>query len=211
MIRALVLCDDPWHPAATIRAGLRALEDSYAFDWLERSEDWSAERMDRYPIVVLAKSNTISPTDHTPWVTPEVEAAFQQYVERGNGLLAIHSGTAGYTESSTLRPLLGGVFVRHPAQCAVTVTPRAGHAMVAGVDAFTAHDEHYMMALDDAAADVFLTTSSEHGEQPGGWTRSVGAGRVCVLTPGHNLPVWTTPAYERMIRNALAWVSKSDE
>lgn len=207
MMRVLVICDDPWHPAMTVRAGLRALEDQYAFDWLERAEDWSAERMKPYPVVVLAKSNTVSATDHAPWVTPETEAAFGAYVRRGNGLLAIHGGSAGYTDESTLRPLLGGAFVRHPAQCTVTVTPHAGHPMVAGMDAFSAHDEHYLMALDDHDADVFLSTSSEHGLQPGGWTRREGDGRVCVLTPGHNLPVWTTPAYETLIRNALRWTA----
>lgn len=207
MIRVLVICDDPWHPAAMVRAGLQPFEEQYSFDWLERMEDWSAERMEPYPVVILARSNTVSPSDTAPWVTPEIEAAFGEYVRRGNGLLAIHGGTAGYTDESTLRPLLGGAFVRHPAQCAVTVTPRAGHPMVAGADTFTEHDEHYLMVLDDAEADVFLTTTSEHGEQPGGWTRTEGAGRVCILTPGHNLPVWTTLSFQALLGNALAWVA----
>lgn len=204
-MRVLVICDDPWHPAATIRAGLQALDGEYSFDWIERTEDWSAERMAEYPVVLLAKSNTMSATDPSPWITEEIQGAFRSYVQRGNGLLAIHGGTAGYTDVSTLRDVLGGVFERHPAQCAVTVTPRAGHPLVAGANAFTAHDEHYLMTLDDTEADVFLTTTSEHGDQPGGWTRPEGAGRVCVLTPGHNLPVWLAPDYQTIIRNALRW------
>jgi len=62
-----------------------------------------------------------------------------------------------------------------------------------------------MMALDDAEADVFLTTSSEHGDQPGGWTRTEGVGRVCVLTPGHNLEVWLAPPFQRLLERALRW------
>jgi len=89
----------------------------------------------------------------------------------------------------------------------VTVQPIDRHPLTAGSSAFTLQDEHYFMALDDDQADVFLTTVSEHGQQPGGWRRTAGEGRVCVLTPGHNLPVWEHPAYQALIVNALDWVS----
>jgi type 1 glutamine amidotransferase len=77
--------------------------------------------------------------------------------------------------------------------------------MTSGSEPFTLVDEHYFMTLDDAGADVFLTTESEHGRQPGGWTRTVDAGRVCVLCPGHNLEVWLHPSYQSLIYNALRW------
>ena len=96
----------------------------------------------------------------------------------------------------------------HPAQCPVTVEPVAGHPLTQGSVRFTAKDEHYFMALDDTQADVFLTTTSEHGTQPAGWTRTEGGGRVCVLTPGHNVEVWLHPAYQALIRNGLHWCGK---
>lgn len=202
----LVLCDDKWHPAATPRAGLGALPTKdFAFDWIENAHDWSAVRMATYPTVILTKSNNVSATDTTPWMTDAVQQAFADYVRQGGGLLAIHSGTAEYRETVVLRKLLGGVFEHHPKQCPVTVTPKPGHTLTAGATAFTLKDEHYFMALDDANADVFLTSSSEHGEQPAGWTRTEGAGRVCVLTPGHNVEIWLEPAYQTLITNAIQW------
>jgi type 1 glutamine amidotransferase len=117
------------------------------------------------------------------------------------------SGLAGYDQLMVLRGLMGGVFIRHPPQCPVTVEPRAGHALAAGGATFTVADEHYFIDLDDDQADVFLTTASEHGTQPGGWTRTEGAGRVCVLTPGHNVEVWLDPSYQVIIQNALRWVT----
>lgn len=210
-MRALVLCDDYWHPARTARAGLAPLEDAgCAFDWIEHAGDWSAERMATYPLVVLTKSNNVSSEDRSPWVTPQVEAAFLAYVRGGGGLLAIHSGTAEYRDLPALRGLLGGVFASHPPQCPVTVEPHTGHPLTAGSEPFTLVDEHYIMDLDDAGADVFLTTRSEHGTQPGGWTRHEGDGRVCVLTPGHNLPVWLHPSYQALIHNALRWCGKTE-
>lgn len=205
-MQALVLCDDYWHPARTPRAGLAPLAAAdLAFAWIENAKDWSAARMAAYPVVVLTKSNNVSATDRRPWLTEAVQAAFQEYVRGGNGLLVIHSGAAEVQPLPVLRGLLGGAFNHHPPQCPVTVEPQADHFLTAGITPFTVFDEHYIMDLDDVGAQVFLTTRSEHGPQPGGWRRSEGAGRVCVLTPGHNLDVWLHPSYQAVIRNALHW------
>jgi len=206
-MHALVLCDDYWHPAAVAREGLDRLEaeGEFAFDWIEDANEWSAERMAGYPVAVLVKSNNVSAADRTPWMTPEAENAFLEYVRAGKGLLVVHSGSAGYKETPVLRALMGGVFDQHPPQCMVTVQPQAGHPLTAGSDPFTAKDEHYFMLLDDAEAEVYLTTTSEHGTQPGGWTRMEGEGRVCMLTPGHNVEVWLHPSFQALLGNALRW------
>jgi type 1 glutamine amidotransferase len=207
-MRVLVLCDDFWHPASTPQQGLAALGNcGFEFDILENALDWSAEKMAAYPLVLLAKSNNISSTDQTNWASEETQEAFKAYVGQGNGLLVVHSGLAGYQQALTLRALIGGVFTHHPAQCPVTIQPQAGHALTRGANAFTLIDEHYFVDLDDAAAHVFLTTTSENGAQPGGWTRTVGKGRVCVLTPGHNLEVWLHPSFQTLLLNALQWCS----
>lgn len=206
-MHTLVLCDDYYHPARVPRAGLAPLAErgEFSFDWIEHAGAWSAERMAAYPLVLLAKSNNLSAADRTPWVTPAVAEAFCAYVRAGGGLLAIHSGTADYGGVPALRDLLGGVFARHPKQCPVTVTPRAAHPLAAGSAPFTLVDEHYFMEMSDPGVEVFLTSSSEHGEQPAGWVRAEGAGRVAVLTPGHNLEVWLQPSYQALIENALRW------
>ena len=194
-MQTLVLCDDYWHPARVPREGLSRLQDEgFTFDWLEDARDWSAERMAAYPLVILTKSNHISSADKTGWMTDEVQSAFADYVRKGKGLLAIHSGTAGYQEMYILRSLLGGVFTHHPEQCAVTIELQTNHPLTTGISPFTIKDEHYFMAMYDSQIDIFMMTRSEHGEQPAGWRRTEGAGRVAVLTPGHNLEVWLHPS-----------------
>jgi len=210
-MRVLVICDDRWHPAATARAGLGALgECGFEFDWIENADEWSAERMAGYPVVLFAKSDNVSAADQRSWVTQEVQQAFVEYVREGHGLLVMHSGTV-YAQHPTLRSLIGGVFTHHPKQCPVTVEPQQGHPLTAGSAPFTLVDEHYMIELDDAQADVYMTTTSEHGTQPGGWTRTEGQGRVCVLTPSHNVEVWQHPSFQALTINALRWCSTTSE
>lgn len=210
-IKTLVLCDDYWHPARVPREGLSLLHDQgFTFDWIEDAHDWSTERMAEYPLVILTKSNNISSSDPSGWMTNEVQSAFADYVVKGNGLLAIHSGTAEYQDALVLRNLLGGVFAHHPDQCAVSLIPQADHPLTVGVAPFTVTDEHYFMSMQDPYADVFLTSHSEHGEQPAGWKREVGKGRVAVLTPGHNLDVWLHPSYQSLLFNTIQWCSGND-
>ena len=210
-MNVLVLCGDRWHAPEIAREGLGALVgDEFAFDWIENTSDWSPDLMQHYAVVILTKSNNVSATDPQPWMSEDIQAAFADHVGRGNGMLAIHSGTAEYADTPVLRGLLGGVFDHHPEQCPVTMTPRPGHPLCDGSTPFTLKDEHYFMVMDDPQVDVFLTSSSVHGEQPAAWRRHVGRGRVAVLTPGHNLDVWLHPSFQALLVNVLRWCGNAE-
>ena len=210
-VKLLVFCDDLYHPGATVRTGLAPLAAAgFEFDWVEDASNWAATSLEAYPAALLSKSNVCTPTDKTPWLGPGTESAFLDHVRRGGGLVVIHSGTASYADVAPVRAVTGGTFLSHPPPCAISMMPKVGHPLTVGVpEPFVIRDEHYQMALDDAHADVFLRSVSEHGEQPAGWTRSEGAGRVCVLTPGHFPKVWLHPSFQQLIVNALHWVTHS--
>lgn len=200
----LALLDDLWHPGVIPRVGLKSID---GFEWLENGREWSEDVLAGRAGVVLAKANNVSVADKEPWADDETGAAFTRYVESGGGLLVVHSGASGYQDLPAMRGLPAGAFAHHPPQCPVTVEPVEGHLLCEGVTPFTETDEHYFMHFDDPAADVFLHTRSEHGEQPAGWTRMVGSGRVCVLTPGHTLSMWMHPSFQRLLGNCWRWVT----
>src|SRR5512139_3578997 len=103
-MNVLVLCDDRWHPAKIVRQGLDYLpQHGFSLDWVENAAGWNPAVLVSYPVVILSKSNNNSSSDETPWMEDPVQAAFAQYVRRGGGLLAIHSGTAGYASAPLLR------------------------------------------------------------------------------------------------------------
>jgi hypothetical protein len=130
--------------------------------------------------------------DKEPWITPEVEEAFLEYVRAGGGLLVVHSGTV-IQELPTMRRLVGGTFTHHPPKCDVTVTPQGYHPITVNVEPFTVFDEHYFMETDDPEAHHFLTTTSESGRgvaAPG--VSNAAAQRVALVCAGIALSL--TPA-----------------
>lgn len=211
-MKILVLCGDHWHPARTPWEGLSAVAGNlFTFDWVETAHDWSPERLKLSQVVILTKSAHVSDQNQTGWLTDDIQVAIVDYVSKGKGLLAIHSGVVGYDQVPGLQSLLGGTFTHHPRQCPVTIEPLQGHPLSHGVAPATLIDEHYFIALHDPQVDVYMTTRSEHGDQPGAWRRTAGAGRVAVMTPGHNLPVWQHPAFQGLLLNTLRWCGKLDD
>lgn len=205
--RVLVLAGDQWHSGRIVGKSLAALgDDRFDFEFAAPDADLPAEHLNHFDAVVLAKANHRGESDRGPWVTPAAESALRTFVRSGHGLFFIHGGNS-YGSVPAIRGLAGGAFLRHPDQCPVTLEPVSTHALAAGVNAFTERDEHYMMTVDAADAEIFLRSQSQHGVQPAGWTRTEGAGRVCVLTPGHNEGVWLNPEFQKLLRNGLAWLA----
>lgn len=209
-MHVLVFCDDRWHLASVVKSGLEPLmNEGFEFVFKENMIDLTMDLLEQFPVIILAKSNNFSSTDTTEWATEEAQKIFESYVQNGGGLLAVHSGTAGYREASIIRGILGGVFTHHPEQCPVTLEAVGEHAITDGFEPFTLRDEHYFMEIDNDDLCVFLTSISQHGEQPAGWTRTHGKGKVCVLTHGHNLNVWLHPSFQLLLRNSLNWLVKA--
>ena len=101
----------------------------------------------------------------------------------------------------------GSDYVGHPPQCGVTVRPSGTHPVTAGISPFTVRDEHYMIDVFAPDAKVILTSSSdtEAGTQTAGYVRTMGKGRFCCLTPGHNLAVYEMADFLKLLRQAIRW------
>ena len=219
-MKVAVVCHDIYHPAGIIRQGIEALNaPGVEWDFILDTTEWSHANFETYDIILLTKGNSRSDVDFTHWLTPEIEQGFVDFVEGGRSLLVIHSGTVGYKNQPVFLNLVGGVFARHPEQCDVTVEtidvagewgPVSYEATDPEAGPFTLRDEHYFVDLAGSGHEFFLKSTSTNGTQPAGWTRRQGAGRVCVLTPGHNVEVWLHPEYQRRIVAALNWCRGED-
>lgn len=221
MNKILVLCDDIWHPAEVIEKGFSSFkEKKYRFDFVKAAKDiLTLEMLEEYPLIICCKSNNITSANSAPWfestVTEVMSDEFQGYVKQGGAFLSVHSGNAFTGDDDEVKKyteFVGNRFLTHPPRCRVTLKKQKEHPIMNGVEeVFDIRDEHYQIEMLSEDADIFLNSVSENGGiQVAGYTREIGAGRLCVLTPGHTLSVWQNESFQKILLNAIAWCLKED-
>lgn len=217
MVNVLLLCDDLWHPVEVIKRGIEDLQNKeFYFDIVCTAKDiLTPEFISNYPVIVNCKGGAISAANSDPWfedgVTEVGIKEFADYVKAGGGFLSVHAGNTVGLETREYVDFVGNNFAGHPPRCEVQVTVEKEHPVTEGVTDFVIRDEHY--ALCDLAEDidVFLKASSEKGgTQIAGYTRELGEGRICVLTPGHTLGVWQDENFRKLLFNAIRWAMRKD-
>ena len=224
-MRVLLICDDYWHPGQVPIDGVAPLQgQGFQFDVISDAKDFKPEALSGYPVVLLAKSDQVSQEDKSSWKTEAVQKAFITYVEGGGGLLAVHSGIVGCKENFGLEALIGCKLTYHPHDCPVAVQPLKPHPVTRDVGAFCETDEHYRLEILSPDVDILAAsysppqgTADKYEEDPynntpawicpAAYIRTQGKGRVCVLTPGHLLPVWLNPQFQLTLANALRWAA----
>lgn len=218
MVNVLVLCDDVWHPVEVIERGLADVQDQeFHFDIVCTAKDiLTPEYISKYPVIMNCKGNSISAANKEPWfedgVTEVGVKEFAEYVKAGGGFLSVHAGnTVGLGNNQAYVDFVGNNFVTHPPRCEVKVTVEKEHPITEGVKDFIIRDEHYELGEFADDIDVFLKASSEKGgTQIAGYTRELGNGKICVLTPGHTLSVWQNEMFRRLLFNAIRWAMKQE-
>lgn len=222
MQKILVICDDVWHPAEVIEKGLEPLgKEKYEFEFVKAAKDiLTPEMIEEYPLIICCKSNNVTSGNPAPWfentVTEVMGGEFRSYVERGGSFLSVHSGNVFMGDGDGVREyteFVGNRFLSHPLRCSVTLQKVKDHPIMCGIEEqFDIRDEHYQMEILAEDADIFLTSVSEKGGvQTAGYTREIGKGRLCVLTPGHTLSVWQNRQFQNLFLNAVDWCLEGKE
>ncbi|MEU5554374.1 ThuA domain-containing protein [Micromonospora sp. NPDC047793] len=167
-------------------------------------------------------------------ITGEQVAGLAAAVVAGTGLTGWHGGIVdSFRASSDYLHLMGGQFAVHPGvePCArgggeqdsflphsVTITDLGrNHPITAGIEDFDLVTEQYWVLHDDLI-DVLATTT--HPTQawhpwhrpvtsPAIWTRTWGAGRIVVTTPGHSLDVLEHTAVRTVIERGMLWATRT--
>lgn len=166
-------------------------------------------------------------------ISDEQVAGLTAAVRAGTGFAGWHGGIAdSFRHSADYLQLVGGQFVAHPSkpsqQCTgepsdsflphtVTIRPEAAdHPVVAGLADFELETEQYWVLTDGYDEVLATTTHPAREDQPWSreitcaavWTRSWGAGRVFVATPGHSLDVLEQPTVRTLVERGLLWASR---
>lgn len=216
MIRVLVISGDYWHPTEVIHRGLSELPDAadFDFDFMTDAKDMLyPEMLDNYDVIVNAKMDVINEGNTHEWfqqdVTEVMPSALRAWIEKGNGFMALHGGSAFHEgDKSGYVDMIGCYFVTHPPRCEIQMTIDAEHPITKDVPPFTYRDEHYQLTPTADDLTILATAHSPAGgDQIGAYVRPMGKGRLCMLAPGHILQTFRNPAYQKMISNALHWLA----
>lgn len=220
-MKILFVCDDIWHPADVIERGLKSMDcEELKFDLVKTAKDiLSPSFVRRYDVLVNAAGGSINAANNAPWFEPGVTEfgpeEFREYVAGGGGLVVLHAGlTIGGPQNPVpaYTQVVGSYFTGHPPREMTHVSITEENEITRGAGDFSERDEHYQIALTaDDAAPFLKTTSGHGGTTVSGYTRRFGKGRVAVLTPGHTLAVWENQNYQRLVKNAIRWVSRTDD
>ena len=216
-MKVLWIYDDIWHPAEVIDRGLLSFPPrfrNYEIDRVCTAKDiLTPEMLKEYPVILCAKGNAINAANSAPWfeegVTEVMPEDFADYIRNGGGFVSLHASNTFMKDTCPgMTDLIGCSYVSHPPRCLTKVYPAANtnHPVVSGVEPFEERDEHYILDYSCDDMDVFLKSSSESGgERIAGYTRMIGKGRLCSLTPGHTLALWQNPNFQTLVMNAIDW------
>lgn len=179
-----------------LRQGLSALPDCR----IDR-----AASLEALPGLPLADYDGMVLYMHHEALSDAAFRALDDFVQRGGGLLAVHSASASFKEHDGYYDLLGGRFVEHGAIEPYRVEPALRNDPIfAGIPAFTIRDELYRHEwLDDVR--VRFTVSVDGEREPVVWTRACGEGRVCYAAPGHTASSMHNPRMRTVLRRGLLW------
>ncbi|HEX3779883.1 MAG TPA: ThuA domain-containing protein [Pseudonocardiaceae bacterium] len=147
---------------------------------------------------------------------PEQQQALADAVAHGKGLLALHASCVLSAEEAdrAMVDLLGCRYLSHGPghhEGTYAVHVDGEHPITSGVGDFSLFDEYYVVELSDPGVRVLAWRDAEGGTEPVLYVREHGAGRVCYLALGHDMRAWGEPMFQRLVRQAIRWVSRADE
>lgn len=139
-------------------------------------------------------------------------AGFEAALERGIGILAVHSAASTLPELPAFGHALGARWVPgvswHPPIGDALVHIVGAHPIAAGLADFTAFDERYSgLRLDDVIEPI-----AEHEEEgmrhPLIWARELGHSRLVYDALGHDARSYESTAHRELLARALDWLSR---
>lgn len=185
-------------------------DQSFAVDATEDEAAFTRTNLARYQVVVFLSTsgNVLNDTGQT---------AFQEFVEKGGGFVAIHAAIAGQVATEGdwgwYAEALCAEFANHKAiEQAIVRIEDSGNPSVAHLPlAWSRTDEWYNFARTprgQAHVIAALDESSFHGgtmgsDHPVVWCRRMGQGRIWYTALGHTEASYTEPAFIQHILGGI--------
>ena len=202
MIPILYVSSGLTHPSLPARLAVQsALAASQRFALSRVSS------LERLPFLNLDHIQAMVLYIHHKTISESALDCLERFLQRGGGLLGIHSVSASFKTEPRFHALLGGRFDKHGPVETFSVQPGlVEDEIFSARGLFALRDERYLHKL---VGDVRVHYASLSGgdPEPFVWTRRHGAGRVCYCAAGHTLEGVRHPAVQRILIEGLTWAA----
>lgn len=180
----------PWLSIKLFRSGVNM---TYASDLAAVTD----ENLGKYDGLIIYANYNELPKDK--------EAVLQRFVEKGKGLIPLHSASGCFRDSEWYVRTIGGAFESHKTGTFKNTIVDRSHPVMAGIDEFETWDETYVHK--NLNPDIIVLGERIDGErrEPYTWVRTEGKSRVFYTAYGHEDKTWTNIGFLNLVRNGVLW------
>ncbi|MFC9558884.1 ThuA domain-containing protein [Agromyces sp. NPDC056965] len=212
---------DPWHHHSETSAVLAELvaEAGFTVDVADEVDESLASLPDDVALIVVNAGDPYAPTpDGATDVVPEASvlaaanAALERAIDRGVGILAVHTAAASLHDYPAYERALGARWIRdsswHPPIGEAAVHIVGNHAIADGLEDFTVFDERYTdFRLDDVIEPI---AEHEHDgvRHPLVWAREFGRSRLVYDALGHDGRSYGSAGHLALLAASLDWLAR---
>jgi uncharacterized protein len=169
---------------------------------------------------VANKYNAIVFYDSWKTITEDEKVGYYKLLMSGVGIVFMHHALVSYQDWPQFIDIIGGKYQKERFKGDTTnlsdfkhdiwmrVKVSQDHPITVGLNDFDIFDEGYMNFAILPTVTPILNTVNEHSDPVIGWSHFVMKSRVVYLMPGHNKSGLTNIDYQRIIFNAINWVSE---
>ncbi|MCU1326115.1 MAG: rane-bound dehydrogenase protein, partial [Bryobacterales bacterium] len=172
-------------------------KEGFNFSWASDPTDLNASNLGKY--------DTLMVYGNFESLTPAQERALTAFVESGKGLVAVHSASDSFRNSTAWAHLLGGQHESHQPGTVSAAVTQVQHPVTREVAPFETTDEAYTHKGLSSDRTVLMDRTSGTKREPVTWARTQGKGRVVYTALGHDEPTWQKPEFQALIRGAILW------
>ncbi|MBA4408655.1 MAG: ThuA domain-containing protein [Bacteroidota bacterium] len=143
--------------------------------------------------------------------------SYHKLLNTGNGLVFLHHSLASYQQWDEFKTIIGGKYheeqnipasstYQHEVNFRVKITDPK-HPVTKGVTDFEIFDEVY--GNTEVLPEVMPLLFTDHPQSSKiiGWTHQKENSRIVYLQPGHDKNAWFNPNYQKLVRQAIAFVA----
>ena len=207
---------DPWHRFDETSAALAGIVAGAGFR-VDVSDDLlgGLAHLDDIDLVVVNAGDPDAPPAAGPPDAALLAAAttgFDAALERGIGVLAMHSAAATLRELPAFGRALGARWIDgeswHPPIGEALVHVSGSHPVAEGLSDFRVFDERYSGLLLEALIEPIAEHEEAGMRHPLVWARELGHSRLVYDALGHDTRSYESAAHRDLLGRALGWLSR---